>query len=71
MTRNKVRMEGVISSTMEIARQVQRLFIKHKQAWKEKTKRQTRDPTWHPPPIEWVKLNFDAALENELARWHW
>ena len=44
MIKNKVRVEGVKSSPMEIARQILRFFEEHKQARRELIKKPSRDP---------------------------
>ncbi|XP_075669938.1 uncharacterized protein LOC142639676 [Castanea sativa] len=46
---------------MEIARQILISFKEHKRAWRELIKKPSRDPKWYPPPIDWVKLNFDTT----------
>ena len=55
MIRNKVRVEGVKSNPMEIARQILRAFEEHKQAGRELIKKPSRDPNGilHPQ----IKLN--------------
>ena len=52
MIRNKVRVEGVKSNPLEIARQILISFEEHKQAWREVIKKPSRDPKWYPPPID-------------------
>lgn len=44
MIKNKVRVEGVKGSPMEIARQILRFFEKHKQAGRELIKKPSSDP---------------------------
>lgn len=49
MIKNKVRVEGVKGSPMEIARQILRFFEEHKQAGRELIKKPSIDPIWYPP----------------------
>ena len=64
MIRNSVRVKGVKSNPMEIARQILRDFEEHKQARRELIKKSSRDPKWYPPPVDWIKLNFDVAIRE-------
>ena len=49
---------------MEIVKQILRSFEGHKQAERELIKKPSRDPKWYPPPIDWINLNFDAAIRE-------
>ena len=62
--RNKVKVEEVKSNPMEIVKQILRSFEEHKQAERELIKKPSRDPKWYPPPIDWINLNFDAAIRE-------
>ena len=64
MIRNRVRVEGVKSNPMKITRQILRAFEEHKQAGRELINKPSRDPKCYPPPIDWVKLNFDVAIRE-------
>ena len=65
MVRNKARVEGSKSVPIDISRQIFRVFLKHKQAWKEKNEKPSKDVVWSPPTKSWIKLNFDAAIREE------
>ena len=40
-------------------------FQEHKQAWKVQSVRPKKDVSWSPPPSNWIKMNFDAAIREE------
>ena len=65
MSRNKARVEGIKTTPIELARQVNKSFEEHKQAWKFQSKNSSKDKTWIPPPPNWIKLNFDDAIREE------
>ena len=65
MARNKARVEGYKSDPTDLSRQIFRVFMEHKEAWKEKNERPSKDVIWSPPPKCWIKLNFDAAIREE------
>ena len=43
MTRNKARVEGSKSNRSDLARQIFRVFMEHKEAWKEQNERPSKD----------------------------
>ena len=65
MARNKARVEGSKSDPTDLSRQIFRVFMEHKEAWKEKNERPSKDVIWSPPPKCWIKLNFDVAIREE------
>ena len=64
MNRNKARVDGIKIASVDLARQVNKSFEEHKQAWKIQSKNSSKDKTWIPPPPSWIKLNFDAAIRE-------
>ena len=42
-------MEGIKTTPAELARQVNKSFKEHKQAWKIQSKNSSKDETWIPP----------------------
>ena len=65
MARNKARVEGSKSDPTVLSKQIFRVFMEHKDAWKEKNERPSKDVVWSPPPKSWIKFNFDAAIRDE------
>ncbi|KAL0003024.1 hypothetical protein SO802_016805 [Lithocarpus litseifolius] len=65
MARNKARMEGSKSDPTDLSKQILRVFMEHKEAWKEQNERPSKDVVWSPPPRSWIKINFDAAICEE------
>ena len=65
MARNKARVEGSKSDPTHLSRQIFRVFMEHKEAWKEKNERPSKDVIWSPPPKCWIKLNFDVEIREE------
>ena len=64
MNRNKARVDGIKIASVDLARQVNKSFEEHKQAWKIQSKNSSKDKTWIPPPPSWINLNFDAAIRE-------
>ena len=50
MARNKARVEGSKSDPSVLSRQILRVFMEHKDAWKEKNERPSKDVVWSPLP---------------------
>ncbi|KAK9983250.1 hypothetical protein SO802_032775 [Lithocarpus litseifolius] len=65
MARNKARVEGSKSDPTDLSRQILRVFMEHKEAWKEQNERPSKDVVWSPLPRSWIKINFDAAICEE------
>ena len=57
--------KGINSNPTELARQILRVFQEHKQHWKVQSVRPKKDVSWSPPPSNWIKMNFDAAIREE------
>ena len=68
-SRNKARVEGSKSNPIELARQIRRVFEKHKQAWSKLPRRPPKINIWQSPPNSRVKLNFDAAIGKRKFLW--
>ncbi|KAL0009349.1 hypothetical protein SO802_010851 [Lithocarpus litseifolius] len=64
MCRNKAQVDGIEITSVDLARQVYKSFKEHKQAWMMQCKNSSKDNTWIPPPPNWIKLNFDAAIRE-------
>ena len=64
MSRNKAQVEGIKITPVELARQVNKSFEEHKQAWKIQSKNSSKDKIWILPPPSWIKLNFDVAIRE-------
>ena len=70
MQRNKARMGEDIGSVVDLVRTIQRSFIEQKATWDEVHGKKLKlfGSSWIPPPVGWVKLNFDAAIrENKTT----
>ena len=65
MARNKARVEGSKSDPIDLSRKIFRVFMEHKEAWKEQNKRPSKGVVWSPPPKSWIKLNFNATIREE------
>ena len=37
--------------------------MQHKQAWQSILEEKENSPLWKPPPLGWIKCNFDAAVK--------
>ena len=46
----------------ETASYITKSYLKCLKAWEEKSITRFREPNWKPPPIGWLKFNFDAAI---------
>uniref|UniRef100_A0A7N2N6R9 Uncharacterized protein n=1 Tax=Quercus lobata TaxID=97700 RepID=A0A7N2N6R9_QUELO len=44
---------------------INQAFTSHLDAWKSKLN--PHAPTWEPPPLGWVKFNFDAAIASTTS----
>ena len=67
MTRNKARLEGIKTSLKKVARQVNKSYEEHKNAWRNQSTKPPKDSFWTPPPLNWIKLNFDAAIREDKS----
>ena len=70
MQRNKARMGEDIGSVVDLVRTIQSSFIEQKATWDEVRGKKLKlfGSSWIPPPVGWVKLNFDAAIrENKTT----
>ena len=70
MQRNKARLGEDIGSVIDLVRTIQSSFIEQKATWDEVHGKKLKlfGSSWIPPPVGWVKLNFDAAIrENKTA----
>ena len=67
MTSNKARLEGIKTSPEMVARQVTKTYEKHKNAWRNQSTKSPKDSSWTPPPLNWIKLNFDVAIREDKA----
>lgn len=67
ISRNKAHVDGIKIALADLARQVNKSFEEHKQAWKIQSKNSSMDKTWIPPPPSWIKLNFDAAIRKGIT----
>ena len=67
MTMNKARLEGIKTSPEMVARQVNKTYEEHKNAWRNQSTKSPKDSSWTPPPLNWIKLNFDAAIREGKA----
>ena len=65
MARNKARVEGSKSDPTDLSRQIFKVFMEHKDAWKEQNERPSKEVVWSPPPKNWIKINFDVAIREE------
>ena len=70
MQRNKARMGEDIGLVVDLARKIQSSFNEQKAVWDEVRGKKLKliGLSWIPPPVGWVKLNFDAAIrENKTT----
>ena len=67
MTRNKARLEGIKTSLKKVARQVNKSYEEHKNAWRNQSTKPPKDSSWTPPPLNWIKLNFDTAIREDKS----
>ena len=67
MTRNKARLEGIKTSLKKVARQVNKTYEKHKNVWRNQLTKPPKDSSQTPPPLNWIKLNFNAAIREDKA----
>ena len=42
-------------------------YEEHKNAWRNQLTKPPKDSSWTPPPLNWIKLNFDAAIREDKA----
>ena len=42
-------------------------YEEHRNAWRNQPKKPPKNSSWTPPPLNWIKLNFDAAVREDKA----
>jgi hypothetical protein len=52
----------LLKDPRETASYITKSYLKHLKAWEEKSVTGFRESNWKPPPIGWLKFNFDAAI---------
>nr|XP_023917825.1 uncharacterized protein LOC112029377 [Quercus suber] len=67
LTMNKARMEGIKNNPEQVARQVYKTYEEHKNAWRNQSNKPPKDSIWSPPPLNWIKINFDVAIKEDKA----
>nr|XP_023888299.1 uncharacterized protein LOC112000408 [Quercus suber] len=49
--------------SIKLSLQINKVFIQHKQAWQSILGEKENPPSWKPPPLGWIKCNFDAVVK--------
>ena len=65
MNRNKAVWGNQSVDSVKLFNQVNKVFIQHKQAWQLNLEKKENSSPWKPPPLGWIKCNFDAALKPD------
>ena len=63
--RNQTMWGNQLVDSSKLSIQINNVFIQHKQAWQSILGEKENSPSWKPPPLEWIKCNFDAALKPD------
>ena len=51
--------------SIKLSIQINKVFIQHKQAWQLILGEKENSPSWKPPPLGWIKCNFDATVKPD------
>ena len=63
--RNQTMWGNQLVDSSKLSIQINKVFIQHKQAWQSILGEKENSPSWKPPPLGWIKCNFDAALKPD------
>ena len=63
MNRNQTVWGNKLVDSIKLSIQINKVFIQHKQAWQSIIGEKENSPSWKPPPLGWIKFNFDAAVK--------
>ena len=63
MNRNQTMWRNQPVDSIKFSIQINKVFIQHKQAWQSIIGEKENSPSWKPPPLGWIKCNFEAAVK--------
>jgi hypothetical protein len=63
--RNKAFHDGASFDAQSMSVHINKISIEHFQAWHSSS--QILEEKWTPPPLNWVKINFDTAIRDSFS----
>ncbi|XP_075663417.1 uncharacterized protein LOC142633008 [Castanea sativa] len=53
------------AKSIKLPVRINKVFTQHKQAWQSILEEKENSPSWKPPPLRWIKCNFDTAVKPD------